>query len=93
LRNSSDPKRLLKFISPQESQLVDAAAGIHIKFRLGGVSFPPTIYYKIFVHNPLIDMNSFSPRNYINECKQALPTLLFNKTASLPNSHHGTFFS
>ena len=36
LNNSS---RLLKFINPQESKLIEAATGLHLKFRLGGVNY------------------------------------------------------
>ena len=35
---SNNSARLLKFINPQESKLIESAAGLHIKFRLGGVS-------------------------------------------------------
>ncbi|XP_060129828.1 protein MFI isoform X3 [Zootoca vivipara] len=43
---------------------IDAAAGIHIRFRLGGVKFPPCIYYKIFTHRPVVDLCANSPKNY-----------------------------
>lgn len=58
---------------------MDAAAGVHVRFRLGGDQvrpltegisadelrqFPPVIYYKIFIHNSLVDVNSFAPRDY-----------------------------
>lgn len=36
---SNNSCRLLKFINPQESKLIEAATGLHVKFRLGGVSF------------------------------------------------------
>jgi hypothetical protein len=28
------------------------------------LSFPPTIYYKVYLHNAVVDLNSFSPRDY-----------------------------
>jgi hypothetical protein len=31
---------------------------------LGGASFPPTLYYKVFLLNALCDVGSFAPRNY-----------------------------
>jgi len=43
---------------------VDAAAGLHVRFRLGGQQFPPLIYYKIFAHHAVVDINSFAPRDY-----------------------------
>lgn len=44
-----DPAQLLKHVSPQEADMfyMDAAMGIHVRFRLGGTSFPPTLYYKV----------------------------------------------
>ena len=37
---------------------------LHVRFRLGGLSFPPLIYYKIFVHGAIVDINAFAPRDY-----------------------------
>ena len=34
-----DPRQLLKATFPQEAQMMDAAAGVHVRFRLGG---PPS---------------------------------------------------
>ena len=42
-----EPRELLKTINPSESRLFDAAAGVHVRFRLGGVAFPPTMFYKV----------------------------------------------
>lgn len=63
-RERGDPGLMLKCINPAEASLVDAAAGVHVRFRLGGDQFPPVIYYKIFIHNPLVDVNAFAPRDY-----------------------------
>jgi len=63
-RERGDPHLMLKCINPGEASLVDAAAGIHVRFRLGGIQFPPIIYYKIFVHQSLVDINAFAPRDY-----------------------------
>ncbi|KAI8815402.1 hypothetical protein BJ742DRAFT_864615 [Cladochytrium replicatum] len=93
-RERGDPRRLLKFINPTESRLVDGASGIHVRFRLGGELFPPLIVYKIFVHRGMIDMNSFSPRDYTaNECKQLLPQHLFAKVGGegFPTPHDGWY--
>ena len=35
--NQGDPALLMSYINPNEAQLIDAASGIHIKFRLAGV--------------------------------------------------------
>merc|ERR1719181_1997718 len=63
-RNSGDPRMMLKAINPLEAGLIDPAFGVHIRFRLGGHLFPPSIYYKIFTHNPLCDVGAFAPRDY-----------------------------
>ena len=51
-------------MNDRQAQLVDPAAALCVKFRLGGPVFPPKIYYKIFTRRPVIDMNAFSPRDY-----------------------------
>jgi len=63
-RNAGDPALMLRCINPREAALLDVAAGIHIRFRLGGSSFPPVIVYKVFTHKPLCDVNAFAPRDY-----------------------------
>lgn len=59
-----DPSSMLRAINPAEASLLDASMGAHVRFRLGGVSFPPTIYYKIFTKRPVCDLNAFSPKDY-----------------------------
>ncbi|XP_054893154.1 protein MFI [Poeciliopsis prolifica] len=59
-----DPKSLLKTVNPREAELLDPAAGVFIRFRLGGVSFPPQVYYKIFTYRPIVDVCASSPKNY-----------------------------
>ncbi|XP_013915881.1 PREDICTED: uncharacterized protein C11orf65 homolog [Thamnophis sirtalis] len=59
-----EPSQLMKYIEPREAEFLDAAAGVHIKFRLGGDKFPPSIYYKIFTHRPIVDLCANSPKDY-----------------------------
>eukprot|EP01039_Chlorochromonas_danica_P004414 gene4414-4835_t len=61
------PADLLRTIIPQESFCLDRAAGIHVRFRLGGWMFPPKVYFKIYTHRPLCDVNAFAPRCYVKE--------------------------
>jgi len=75
------PADLLRSIIPIEADLLDRASGVHIRFRLGGIRFPPKIYYKIYTHRPLCDINAFAPRNYSLE-KRIEPSSLHNKTSS-----------
>uniref|UniRef100_A0A0G4GDH7 Uncharacterized protein n=1 Tax=Chromera velia CCMP2878 TaxID=1169474 RepID=A0A0G4GDH7_9ALVE len=63
-RLQGNPSLLLRCINPREAHLLDPAAQCHVRFRLGGTGWPPQLYYKIFVHGPLIDINAFAPRDY-----------------------------
>ena len=49
--------------------MLDPASKCHVRFRLGGLQFPPLIYYKIFVHGSVVDINAFAPRDY-NQIKK-----------------------
>eukprot|EP00798_Chlamydomonas_sp_ICE-L_P022634 gene22634-29776_t len=69
LQERGDPKELLRSINPREGQLADAAAGIHVRFRMGGSVFPPIVFYKIFTHRPVLDIGSFCPRDYAQEVR------------------------
>lgn len=61
------PVDLLRAIVPAETDFLDRAAGIHVRFRLGGAVFPPKVLFKIFTHRPLCDVNAFAPRDYSKE--------------------------
>ncbi|XP_042316362.1 protein MFI isoform X1 [Sceloporus undulatus] len=63
-KQCGEPARLMKYIDPKEAEYLDAAAGVHIRFRLGGLKFPPSIYYKIYTHRPIVDVCAYSPRDY-----------------------------
>ncbi|XP_054479385.1 protein MFI [Anoplopoma fimbria] len=62
-----DPQAILKSVNPREAELLDVAAGVFIRFRLGGITFPPNIYYKIFTHRPIADVCASSPRDYTQQ--------------------------
>ncbi len=49
---------------------MDAASKCHVRFRLGGSKFPPLIYYKIFSHGGVVDINAFAPRDYMQMKKE-----------------------
>lgn len=63
------PNDLLRTIIPNEADLLDRASGVHVRFRLGSPVFPPKVYFKIYTHRPLCDVNSFAPRDYTSETK------------------------
>ncbi|XP_034416438.1 protein MFI-like isoform X2 [Cyclopterus lumpus] len=46
------------------AELLDAASGVFIRFRLGGSTFPPNIYYKIFTYRPIADLCANSLKDY-----------------------------
>ena len=66
-KERGNPKELLRSINPREIALLDVASNVHVRFRLGGEKFPPTVYYKIFTHGSLCDVNSYAPRDYNEE--------------------------
>ncbi|EAY21623.1 IQ calmodulin-binding motif family protein [Trichomonas vaginalis G3] len=72
-RNQGDPAALLRVINPIEAQLLDPAIGAHVRFRLGGFEWPPQIYYKIYLHSPVCDVNSYAPRNYADKKNSDIP--------------------
>eukprot|EP00794_Sanderia_malayensis_P000090 gene90-694_t len=90
-----DPAMMLRCINPAESNLLDSAAGVHVRFRLGGEQFPPSIYYKIFTRRNIADIGAFAPRNYTKADYKALPMkYVHNKGTSLksqPAPHDGWY--
>lgn len=62
-RNQGDPAQLLRSMCPREAQLLDPAMRACVRFRLGGSTFPPKIYYKIFA-KAVVDLGAFAPRAY-----------------------------
>ncbi|XP_054988344.1 protein MFI [Sorex araneus] len=63
-RRQGEPRQIVKYINPIEAEFLDSAAGIQVRFRLGGTKFPPGIYYKIFTHRHIEDLCANSPRDY-----------------------------
>ncbi len=64
-KDKGDAAMMLKAVNPREAALLDLALGAHVRFRLGGPVFPPTVYYKIFTHRALVDVCAFAPRDYV----------------------------
>lgn len=63
-KTRGNPSVMLRCINPNEAKMLDAAAGINIRFRLAGARFPPNIYYKIFTNRPIQDLCANSPKDY-----------------------------
>ncbi|KAH9512261.1 hypothetical protein Btru_041325 [Bulinus truncatus] len=68
-KSRGNPSAMLRCINPNEAKLLDAAAGINIRFRLAGDKFPPNIYYKIFTKRPIQDLCANSPKDYTKSKK------------------------
>jgi hypothetical protein len=66
-----DPMTLLRYINPLEAKLLDKSSGAIVRFRLGGDTFPPKIFYKIYTNN-IVDVCSFSPRDYTAMCEKRM---------------------
>jgi hypothetical protein len=91
-RGKGDPYQLLKTINRGEAHLLDPASKTHVRFRLGGLSFPPLIYYKIFVHGSVVDINAFAPRDYQQmkkEQKKASINITFDRKEG--DKHQGWY--
>ncbi|KAK7877597.1 hypothetical protein WMY93_031700 [Mugilogobius chulae] len=80
LCNKGDPQMILKSVNPREGELLDAAAGVFIRFRLGGTTFPPSIFYKIFTYRPITDLCASSPRTYAKLSNRQNEIMLANKS-------------
>nr|XP_023992579.1 uncharacterized protein C11orf65 homolog [Salvelinus alpinus] len=72
-RNQGDPRLLLKNVNPREANILDAAAGVHIRFRLGGTTFPPSIYYTDLHPSTHVDMCATAPRTTPTQARSPSP--------------------
>eukprot|EP00742_Colponemidia_sp_Colp-10_P005727 GILJ01006121.1.p1 GENE.GILJ01006121.1~~GILJ01006121.1.p1 ORF type:complete len:563 (+),score=89.50 GILJ01006121.1:144-1832(+) len=92
-RERGNPAQMLKSINPLEAQLMEAASNLHLRFRLGGMTFPPAIYYKIFIHGSLVDVNAFAPRDYTKERqkKSVNGSSVANSTKAIPSTKQFQF--
>lgn len=91
-KHKGNPYELLKCINRGEAYLLDPASKCHVRFRLGGVKFPPLIYYKIFVHSSVCDINAFAPRDYVqikNEKRKDTVNMKYDKPEN--DNHEGWY--
>lgn len=87
-KNAGDPITMLKSVNPREAALVDSASGTRVRFRLGGSSFPPNVYYKLFTNAAVCDMGAFAPRDYTDPTAKGVPaTKLHNKSSATGDSY------
>ncbi|KAI4894131.1 hypothetical protein NFI96_011314, partial [Prochilodus magdalenae] len=91
-RSQGDPRLLLKYINPREADMLDAASGVYIRFRLGGTGFPPNIYYKIFTHRPIVDLCASSPKDYTHAGQKIpVPGQIHNGQPLVQDDHSGWY--
>ncbi|KAK7123693.1 hypothetical protein R3I93_021953 [Phoxinus phoxinus] len=90
--NQGDPRLLLRFINPTEANILDAASGALIRFRLGGPTYPPNIYFKVYTRAPIVDMCACSPKDYTQQ-KQPAPSQIHNgrRTICDEDDHSGWY--
>ena len=88
-RETTDPAAMLRCINPREGRLADAAAGLHLRFRLGGSCFPPLVLYKIFTHRHVADLGAFAPRDYARESRDAPAESTHNKAPAAKPARRG----
>ena len=69
-RQNANPLLLLRTLGAREQTLADASSGLYVRLRLGGVTFPPLIYYKVFTMQHVLDIGSFAPRHYAADDKR-----------------------
>uniref|UniRef100_A0A8C9ZX63 Uncharacterized protein n=1 Tax=Sander lucioperca TaxID=283035 RepID=A0A8C9ZX63_SANLU len=86
--NRQDPRTILKTVNPRETELLDAAAGVFVRFRLGGITFPPNIYYKIFTYRPITDVCAYSPKDYT---KLDLKKSVYGQTKTMQEDRSGWY--
>ncbi|KAL6462791.1 hypothetical protein MHYP_G00292130 [Metynnis hypsauchen] len=91
-RSQGDPRLLLKYVNPREADMLDAASGVYIRFRLGGTNFPPNIYYKIFTHRAIVDLCASSPKDYTHAGqKRPVPRQIHNDQPLIHDDHSGWY--
>uniref|UniRef100_A0A673NJD4 Uncharacterized protein n=1 Tax=Sinocyclocheilus rhinocerous TaxID=307959 RepID=A0A673NJD4_9TELE len=90
--NQGDPRLLLRFINPAEANILDSASGALIRFRLGGPTYPPNIYFKIYTRAPIVDMCASSPKDY-TQLKKPAPSQIHNGRMMINdgNDHSGWY--
>ncbi|XP_062908940.1 protein MFI [Mobula hypostoma] len=91
-RGTGNPKCMMKCINPTEADFLDRAAGVYVRFRLGGETFPPKIYYKIFTHRPIVDLCANSPKDYTNPAaKQKVPSQVHKRNPIQEDDRSGWY--
>lgn len=55
--------------------------------------FPPLIYYKIFAHGSIVDINAFAPRDYAKIKKEKKKQIINIKYDKDPNDKHDGWYN
>ena len=75
-----DAPLALRLANPAEARLADdRGACVHVRLRLGvhhaGTQrrepfSPPSVYYRVYTHHPVADLNALSPEAYFEDAKR-----------------------
>lgn len=68
-------------------------SGLRVRFRLGGTTFPPQVYYKLFTSAPVCDVNAFAPRVRSFPVASVAPSLVGVIHFSQPSGLHRPRFA
>ena len=88
-----DAPLALRLANPAEARLADdRRACVHVRRRLGvhhaGTQrrepfSPPSVYYRVYTHHPVADLNALSPEAYFEDAKRDAEAYARSKSSSL----------
>lgn len=91
-----DAPLALRLANPAEASLAnDRGACVHVRLRLGvhhrGISHfsPPSVYYRVYTHHPVADLNALSPGAYFEDAKRRAEAYARSKNRSRSRAAHG----
>lgn len=88
----------LRLTNPVEANLAnDRGACVHVKLRLGidakNESKHPVVFYRVYTHHPVADLNELSPRAYFEEAREEAEAYKKWKTSSTFQEKNGASYS
>ena len=93
-----DAPLALRLANPAEARLADdRGACVHVRLRLGvhhaGTQrrepfSPPSVYYRVYTHHPVADLNALSPEAYFEDAKRDAEAYARSKSSSLARLEH-----
>ena len=88
-----DAPLALRLANPAEARLADdRGACVHVRLRLGvhhagtqrpfSPFSPPSVYYRVYTHHPVADLNALSPEAYFEDAKRDAEAYARSKSRS-----------